>query len=124
MFDKCRRIIEVFKQKYWQDPVWSKVISYGITVFIGSAFTVLAVLAKSIYNQVSFITVASQFFDYLNSTTQINNLVILTSIIFLSIAFYNFTNVLAPINRAFFCNNLLFLISDKLPMVILEPKVK
>ena len=33
-------------------------------------------------------------------------------------------DVLAPINRAFFCNNLLFLISDKLPMVILEPKVK
>ena len=32
--------------------------------------------------------------------------------------------VLDPINRAFFCNNLLFLISDKLPMVILEPKVK
>jgi len=64
--------IENFKEKYWKDPVWSKVISFviiGIGTFI---FTTIYIWIKSLYDEVPFKEISKKVIEYLKSTTEVN----------------------------------------------------
>jgi len=64
--------IEKFKEKYWKDPVWSKVISFviiGIGTFI---LTSIYIWIRSVYDEVPFKEISKKVFEYLKSTTEIN----------------------------------------------------
>ncbi|GAA4279665.1 hypothetical protein GCM10022260_00860 [Gaetbulibacter aestuarii] len=77
--------IENFKEKYWKDPVWSKVISFiiiGIGTFI---FTTIYIWIKSLYEQVPLKEIAKSVFEYLKSETKINTFLFWTILIILGI---------------------------------------
>ncbi|MDR6763887.1 hypothetical protein J2Y38_004111 [Flavobacterium sp. 2755] len=67
----------IILQKYWTDPVWSKVIS-AIIIGIG---TTIYLLVKSIYNKVPFSYVTQQLLSYLQSGTEINNFIVWISLL-------------------------------------------
>ena len=72
--------IENFKEKYWKDPVWSKVISFviiGVGTFI---ITTLYIWIKSLYAQVPFKEIFKSVIEYLKSTTEINTFLFLSLI--------------------------------------------
>lgn len=81
---------DTFYQKYWTDPVWSKVISAGIIAVVGSVLAAIYVLLKSLYDKVSFKSVAIQVVDYFKLTTEVNNLILWLSLIILAWTVYSF----------------------------------
>ncbi|CAM4080933.1 hypothetical protein [Zobellia nedashkovskayae] len=64
--------IENFKEKYWKDPVWSKVISFAIIGVGTFIFTTIYIWIKSLYDEVPFKEISIKVFEYLKSTTEIN----------------------------------------------------
>lgn len=92
-------IIKVYskvKDNYWRDPVWSKVISSGIVVILGSTFTYIYLLAKTLIDKISFKEAFLQLISLLKGKSLINNfiifvgsLVILFTIIRSFIKFYS-----------------------------------
>jgi len=64
------------KQKYWSDPVWSKVISTVIIAVGGGILGLLWAVIKSLYQNIPFKTVVSQFWEVLSESTPINNALI------------------------------------------------
>ncbi len=89
---KLIKLKDTFYQKYWPDPVWSKVISAGIITVVGSILTAIYVLLKSLYDKVSFKTATMQVVDYFKLTTKINNLVLWLSFLMLTWTVYSFLN--------------------------------
>lgn len=86
--------IENFKEKYWKDPVWSKVISFviiGIGTFI---FTTIYIWIKSISDKVPFKEISEKVFEHLKSTTQINTFLFWIILIVLGIFLVSFTSSL------------------------------
>ncbi|WP_264564828.1 hypothetical protein [Flavobacterium sp. N3904] len=82
-------------QKYWVDPVWSKVIS-AIIIAIGTA---LYIIVKSIYNKISFLSTTQQVVSYFQSSTKLNNLVIWISLFIICWALIIFTqSILKKLN--------------------------
>lgn len=90
MKDKLRHINETFFKKYWPDPVWSKVISAGFITVLGSILTTLYVLVKSIYEKVSFRSTTKQLLGYFRDTTEVNNLLMLISILIIGFILFTF----------------------------------
>lgn len=84
--DNIVKFKDVVLKKYWNDPVWSKVIS-AIIIAVG---TTLIIAIKSIYKKISFLSVAEHFFEYLLSTTEINNLIIWISLFIICWSLYFF----------------------------------
>lgn len=83
-------IYNVIKDKYWGDPVWSKVISAGIITVLGSIITTLFLLGKALVDKISFKEAFKNLLSFLNRTTLINNLLILICIVFIAITTLNF----------------------------------
>ncbi len=73
-------------KNYWNDPVWSKVIS-AIIIF---GLTNIYILIKSMYEKVAFKSVAFDVINYFKSTTVINNLILWISTIIVLWSFYVF----------------------------------
>jgi hypothetical protein len=93
MDEKKQKLIKlknVFYQKYWPDPVWSKVISAGIIAILSGILTAIYVLFKSSYDKVSIKSAAIQTINYLKSTTEINNLIFWASLLVIAWTFYSF----------------------------------
>lgn len=83
--DKYLEYKELIFTKYWNDPVWSKVISAAIITIVGSIITTIYVVIKSLYEKVSFKTVGKELMEYFKNFTEINNTVIwIVSIILVS----------------------------------------
>ncbi len=72
--------------KYWTDPVWSKVISAAIIALVGF----ISVWIKSLYDEVSFISVAKRVVDYLKLKTEVNNFVLWILVFAFFAAVYSF----------------------------------
>ncbi|WP_417887968.1 hypothetical protein [Zunongwangia sp.] len=82
--------IDNFKEKYWKDPVWSKVISFVI-IGIGSfLFTTIYIWFKSLYDKVTFKEISEKVFEYLESTTEINNFLFWNIIVVLGVFLISF----------------------------------
>lgn len=62
----------IFIQKYWADPVWSKVIS-AIIIGIGTG---LFVIIKSLYERISIKSAAEPIIKYFSSETELNNMLL------------------------------------------------
>ncbi|MDI1354772.1 MAG: hypothetical protein PSX36_07635 [bacterium] len=87
---KTIKLRDTFYQKYWPDPVWSKVISAVIITVVGSILTTIYVILKSLYDKVSFKSVAKQVIDYFKLTTEVNNLILWLSLLILAWVVYSF----------------------------------
>jgi hypothetical protein len=72
--------------KYWTDPVWSKVISAAIIALVGFIY----VWIKSLYDEVSFISVAEQVVDYFKLKTEVNNFVLWILVFAFFVVVYSF----------------------------------
>jgi len=78
--------LENFREKYWKDPVWSKVIAsviFGVGTMILGA---VGILVKSLYEKVPFTEVSKKVFDYFRSTTEVNILLLWIASIVLGIS--------------------------------------
>jgi hypothetical protein len=64
--------IEEFKEKYWKDPVWSKVIAFAIIGIGTTILTTIYVWIKSIYEGITFRQKFERVITYLKSDTEIN----------------------------------------------------
>ena len=87
---KLIKLKDLFYQKYWPDPVWSKVISAAIITAIGSTFTTIYVLLESLYKKVPFNYVVNQIIEYFKLTTEVNNVILWPSFLILIWVFYSF----------------------------------
>lgn len=70
-----------FRNKYWKDPVWSKVIATIIITLGFSIFALIYAFAKSLINKVSFISIIIQIANYFKSTIEVYLLVFWISIL-------------------------------------------
>ncbi|HEX4374675.1 MAG TPA: hypothetical protein VHZ50_15335, partial [Puia sp.] len=78
-------IYKVIKDKYWGDPVWSKVISAGIITVLGGLTTTLYLLVKALVDKISLKEAFGSLSSFLTQTTNISNLLILVCLIFILI---------------------------------------
>lgn len=76
-FDAIKERVIKFKDKYWADPVWSKVISTLILSIAGAILTLIWTILKSIYNRISFRTALNQTLDFLCSGSYINHVILI-----------------------------------------------
>lgn len=93
MIDLKQKFIKIkntFRQKYWTDPVWSKVIAAVILTIGGSIFTVLFILVKSFYENIPFKAGKEQIIDYFKLSTELNNLILWLSILIIIWALHVF----------------------------------
>jgi hypothetical protein len=87
---KFLKLKDTFYQKYWHDPVWSKVIATGIITIAGSVFSAIYVLIKSLHEKVSFKSAAGQVIDYFKLTTKVNNLLLCLLLLIFFVTVYTF----------------------------------
>ena len=82
--------LENFKENYWKDPVWSKVIAFLI-ISIGTFITTtLYIYIKSLYDKVTFKEISKKVFQYFKSTIEVNTFLFWFSLIVLSIFLVSF----------------------------------
>lgn len=81
---------KTFLEKYWPDPVWSKVISAVIIAVGGSILTAFYVLVKSLYEKIPFETAYNQLLEFLSKKTEVNNLLIWILILVVFATFLKF----------------------------------
>jgi len=114
---------KTIKDKYWDDPVWSKVISAGIITVLGSVITTLYLLGKALIDKITFKDALGSLLSFLKRTTQINNLVILICIVFIVITTVNFILKFVKDIRKKKKVNLTEPAKEELPLASLEPSV-
>src|SRR4051812_30682465 len=73
---------KIIKDKYWADPVWSKVISAGIIAILGSIFTTIYLVAKALIEKISFRQSFNSLWEYLKGSSGVNNVVIIFCLAF------------------------------------------
>lgn len=87
-----KKLYNSIKVKYWNDPVWSKVISAGIITVLGTIITTIYLFIQSILDKISFTESFDILVLFFSKTTPINNLIILlTALIFLFLFLSMFT---------------------------------
>lgn len=116
-------IYKVIKDKYWGDPVWSKVISAGIIAVLGSIITTLYLLGKALIDKISFKEAFSSLLPFFKKATLINNLVILICIVFIAITTVNVILKFIKDVRQKRKANLTEPAKEELPLVPFEPSV-
>ncbi len=116
-------IYKVIKDKYWGDPVWSKVISAGIITVLGSIITTLYLLGKALINKISFKEAFSSLLSFLKGATLINNLIILISTVFIVVTIAAFIIKFVKDIRQKRKSNLTEPVKEELPLVPFEPSV-
>jgi len=86
--------LENFREQYWKDPVWSKVIA-ALIIGIGTVFFgTISILFRSIYDKVPFTEIYKKTLDYFKSTTEINTLLFWIILMVLIISITSFTHSL------------------------------
>lgn len=116
-------IYKVIKDKYWGDPVWSKVISAGIITVLGSIITTLYLLVTALIDKISIKDAFSSLLSFLNRKTYISNSLILLFLIFIVITVVNFIIKLINDIRQKRKNKLEEPVNEELPLVPFEPSV-
>lgn len=116
-------IYKVIKEKYWGDPVWSKVISAGIITVLGSIITTLFLLGKALIDKISFKEAFKCLLSFLNKTTSINNLIILICVVFIVITTINFIFKFVKDIRQKRKENQTEPIKEELPLVPFDPSI-
>jgi len=81
--NKLTNFKDSFRGKYWNDPVWSKVIANAIIAIVGGVLTIIYALIKSYHEKVSFVSTISKIIGFFKSSTPINNLALLLSTLLL-----------------------------------------
>ena len=114
---------KTIKDKYWDDPVWSKVISAGIITVLGSVITTLYLLGKALIDKITFKDALGSLLSFLKRTTQINNLVVLICIVFIVITTVNFILKFVKDIRQKKKVNLTEPAKEELPLAPFEPSV-
>lgn len=82
--------LEKFKEKYWKDPVWSKVIAVAIIGIGGSLFTTIYIWLKSIYEGISFNEIFESVLTYFRSSSEINTFLLWLIIIVLAVFLFSY----------------------------------
>lgn len=83
--------LDKFKEKYWKDPVWSKVFAVAIIGIGGSILTTIYIWAKSIYQEISFKQLFIDVVTYLKSNTEINTFLFLIILVILTVFLISYT---------------------------------
>lgn len=83
---KLKNYKNIFIQKYWSDPVWSKVIS-AVIIGIGTG---IFVIIKSLYEKISIKSAAQLIIKYFNSQTELNNMLLWFGLFIISWALFVF----------------------------------
>ncbi len=92
---KINNYKNIFIQKYWPDPVWSKIIS-AVFIGIGTGFFVIV---KSLYEKISIKSAAQPIIKYFNSRTELNNMLLWFGLFIIYWALFVFIKLLLGILR-------------------------
>lgn len=82
--------IEKFKEKYWKDPVWSKVFAVAIIGIGGSLLTTIFIWLKSIYEGIPFKEIFESVLAYFKSSSEINTFLLWLIITVLAVFLFSY----------------------------------
>lgn len=114
-----KTIYLLVKDRYWKDPVWSKVISAGIIAILTTTY----LAAKALIDKISFSDAFWNFVSLLNQTTSVNNLLLIGGSIFIAGTIIAFSVKQFPQIRNKNGPQLITSEKEQLPLVPSEPTV-
>jgi len=88
-----------FRMKYWNDPVWSKVIAAAIIAIGSGALALIWASLNSILGGISFAEAINEIFALLSSSTVVPNYIILLFLLFFLILLANYISTFASAFR-------------------------
>jgi hypothetical protein len=106
MIKRLSNYYQIFKESkfyknIWSDAVWSKVISAGIIFLLGTFITTIYLLIKSIIFNIPFKELINKIILFLNSKTEINNIILIFASVIILISLFFFYK---SIKSKFFIN--------------------